>query len=351
MARSQARINIAVWRNRDFTALPGSAQATYWMVLAQPDVNMAGVIAYMPHRWAQFRGDPHRLEDDLETLERGDFLVIDRATHETWIRSFAKNDGALRSPTNRRSMWTSWQGVLSPTIRRRFIEQLQGVNVTVKRGGEEVQMPALDEAINEGWITRQDVTEALAPDPGDTPPDGASHTPSNAPPDTPSDTPSTPHADRDADQAETDTPSDTPSDGGPRTRLPSSSSSSTTPTPARAREAADADHPAPHPPPDGGEHPQDQPQQPDPLEHYRARTIGRLPAKARRAIDDDSASARGKLEAALHAACDEQIPIGRVWAQLNDSDLLAQDVKSVAATASVRIHRAIEEHAKETAHG
>lgn len=160
--RKEARISTSVWRT-DFTDLPLACQGLYWMLLAQPDVSMCGVLPYLPGRWASMCGSED-IDRAMSLLEDAGKLVVDRGTSEVLIRTFVNHDGVLRGPKTRAGMWKSWGGVLSDRLRR----------VVLERVGEWV-----DEAIAEEWVDKREVDALLhAPD---NPPEPPSHTPSDTP--------------------------------------------------------------------------------------------------------------------------------------------------------------------------
>jgi hypothetical protein len=146
MARTEARIRCAVWRDRDFTSLPLESQGLYWMLLSQPDVSLAGVVPYNSLKWSHLcDGD---VNEALEPLEVGGYVMPDPTTGELWIRTFAKHDGVLNGKKTRAGMWSAWHNILSPGIRFRFLQGLpEG---------------CVDEAVEEGWVTAHDLERAVA---------------------------------------------------------------------------------------------------------------------------------------------------------------------------------------------
>ena len=155
MARTEARIRCAVWRDRDFTSLPLAAQGLYWMLLSQPDVSLAGIVPYNPHKWDHLCGD-QATRDALEPLEVTDKVMVDPTTGELWIRTFVKHDGVLGGVKTRAGMWSAWHNILSPGIRWRFVEQMRGRTVTV----DEAEVGVVDEALAQGWVSQDDLDDA-----------------------------------------------------------------------------------------------------------------------------------------------------------------------------------------------
>ena len=144
MARTEARIRCAVWRNRDFTSLPLESQGLYWMLLSQPDVSLAGVVPYNRAKWERLcTGD---VDEALAPLEMGGFVMPDPTTGELWIRTFTKHDGVLNGPKTRAGMWSAWHNILSVGVRWRFVDHLD--------------QELIDEAIEAGWIAQDDLDDA-----------------------------------------------------------------------------------------------------------------------------------------------------------------------------------------------
>lgn len=168
--RKEARISTAVWRNPSFTALPLACQGLYWMLLSQPDVSMCGVLPYLPARWAAMCGTED-VDKALTLLEEAGSVIVDRDTSEVLIRTFVKHDGVLRGPKTRAGMWKAWDSILSDRLRRVVLDQ---------------SAEYVNEAVKEGWISREDV-ESVSRSQPDTPSQNApSDTPSDERPDTPS---------------------------------------------------------------------------------------------------------------------------------------------------------------------
>ncbi len=144
MARTEARIKCAVWRNRDFTSLPLEAQGLYWMLLSQPDVSLAGVVPYNHYKWEHLtKGD---VLEALSALEVGGFVMPDPTTGELWIRTFTKHDGVLAGEKTRAGMWSAWHNILSVGIRARFLEHLEDEHI--------------NESLEREWVTQSDLEDA-----------------------------------------------------------------------------------------------------------------------------------------------------------------------------------------------
>lgn len=116
MANAVGLIRESIWRDRDFRALPRTAQATYLQVLSQKDLDCAGVlilhIEYLTKGCDEMSVD--NLWHDLKILEQTRFLFVDSDTDELFIRSYIRLV-AVRSP----NMWKAVKR------RAKYIESLK----------------------------------------------------------------------------------------------------------------------------------------------------------------------------------------------------------------------------------
>ena len=126
MARDHARMYCSIWGDRDWRALPMTAQWLYELALTQLDLNYAGVVAYRPVAWAEFSSDatPTQVRKASKTLEAHGFVVIDTDTTEMLVRTFIKHDRVLRQPNVAINMARAARQIVSPKIRRAFDEVL-----------------------------------------------------------------------------------------------------------------------------------------------------------------------------------------------------------------------------------
>lgn len=159
MPRTEARIHVKVWANRDFTSLPQHVQWTYFAILTQPDIALTGVLTYHPTKMSNLTGDADQgqLDTAIKELEEASFVEFDPVSCEVWVRTFAKYDGVLKNRNLRAGMWAAYLGIQSTKIRSAFVNQYCDL---------------LDEALEQGWITTTDV-----------PQEGGSLTPGKAVPD------------------------------------------------------------------------------------------------------------------------------------------------------------------------
>src|SRR5690625_1904186 len=100
MARDHARINLDIWNDPDFRALPLPAQHLYLVLWTHPDLTYAGSIDWRPARLSGLTGgvDKAAIEEAADCLAARHFLVVDEETEEALIRSWIRFDGIMRQP-------------------------------------------------------------------------------------------------------------------------------------------------------------------------------------------------------------------------------------------------------------
>lgn len=119
MARTEARIKTSIWtQDGMFLSLPASAQRLYLLLCSQSTVNLCGVIALTPGRWARMASDTTiaMIEADLEVLESTGFVIVDRETQEVFIRTLMKHDHVLEIPKVRGAARDQLATVISVAI-------------------------------------------------------------------------------------------------------------------------------------------------------------------------------------------------------------------------------------------
>lgn len=130
MARSHARIYTSIWDDADFLALTGDAQRCYLMLLSQPNLNHAGVMATTIRRWTLLRSDETEdgLRAALSELSATRFVLIDERTEELLIRTLIRNDGVWKQPKVLAVALGEAASVRSATLRACVVEELARIN-------------------------------------------------------------------------------------------------------------------------------------------------------------------------------------------------------------------------------
>jgi hypothetical protein len=126
MARSEARLAVSIWKDPDFLALPAGAQRLFMFLISQPDLAHDGVLALRERRWSKTAAGLTAAEvsQDLDTLAKARFVVLDEDTEELLIRSFIRRDKVYRQPNVMRSAADHIAVVSSPIIRSALLEEL-----------------------------------------------------------------------------------------------------------------------------------------------------------------------------------------------------------------------------------
>jgi hypothetical protein len=120
MPRDHARVNLTIWTDPDFRALPPAAQHLYLTLWTAPELTYCGVHDWRP---ARLTGLSHgftaeHIETVAQCLESRHFLVIDRSTEECLIRSWARFDGIMKQPRMAISFVHAYAATASPMIRQ-----------------------------------------------------------------------------------------------------------------------------------------------------------------------------------------------------------------------------------------
>lgn len=127
--RSHGRILVSIWRDRDFIARSVAAQRCYMMLLAQKDINNAGVQPLMVRKWA--KASEETAEADivraLNELQAHRFVCYDTDTEELLIRSFIRNDGIAKQPNVLKNALRVAPQTESPRLRAALADELDSL--------------------------------------------------------------------------------------------------------------------------------------------------------------------------------------------------------------------------------
>ncbi len=129
MPRDHARINLTIWTDPDFRALPPAAQHLYLTLWTAPELSYCGVHDWRP---ARMTGLSHgytaeHIETIAGCLEARHFLVIDRDTEECLVRSWARFDGIMKQPRMAVSLLNAYATVGSQAIRQVLVHELHKI--------------------------------------------------------------------------------------------------------------------------------------------------------------------------------------------------------------------------------
>jgi hypothetical protein len=120
VARKYGQVNVAIWNDPDFRALPPAAQHLYLLLWTSPHLSFCGVHEWRPGRLTKlsngFAEEHTRLV--AASLQARHFLVIDEETEEVLIRSWARFDELLKQPRLAVSYSSAYAATYSPTLRQ-----------------------------------------------------------------------------------------------------------------------------------------------------------------------------------------------------------------------------------------
>lgn len=100
MANSAGMLKESIWRDKDFRALPRTAQATYAQLISQKELDRAGMLPLQISKWVKGCDEMTEtsLRDDLKILEARRFIFIDEDTDELFIRSYMRHSEVTKYP-------------------------------------------------------------------------------------------------------------------------------------------------------------------------------------------------------------------------------------------------------------
>lgn len=100
MANAAGMIKESIWRDKDFRALPRTAQATYCELVSQKDLDRAGIQPLQVTKWAKGCDEITEADvwADLKVLEEQRFVFYDEDTDELFVRSYMRHCEITRYP-------------------------------------------------------------------------------------------------------------------------------------------------------------------------------------------------------------------------------------------------------------
>lgn len=129
MARDHARVNVTIWGDPDFRALPAPAQHLYLTLWTAPQLSYCGVHEWRPGRLAaRSTGyDAAAIKEIGACLTARHFLVIDENTEECLIRSWMRFDGLMKQPRLVISCIKAYADVESAVIRKVLVHEMKKI--------------------------------------------------------------------------------------------------------------------------------------------------------------------------------------------------------------------------------
>lgn len=127
MARSHGRILSSILLDPDFRTLSESAQRLYLILLAQPDLNTAGVLSINYRRWARVCSATavEHIVAVAHELDDRRYVLLDEETEEAFVRSLIRNDGIVKQPQMLKNALRLALQVESQRLRREVATELR----------------------------------------------------------------------------------------------------------------------------------------------------------------------------------------------------------------------------------
>lgn len=131
MARTYGAVYLDIWRDKDFRRLSHTEQYVYWALIFQPKLNRAGLLDYMPDRWAEATGDMTTadVEVTIKSLAAKRYVVVDDATHELLIRTYVRNSEVWRMPKAFASVIPAAKEIQSSRLRHVLLADLDKIRL------------------------------------------------------------------------------------------------------------------------------------------------------------------------------------------------------------------------------
>lgn len=142
MARSYAAIHQRVWADPEWRALDVNAQHLYFLLISQPQMNLAGVLPLQLRKWSSCVAgwDITDVATALDVLRHRRFVLVDEDTEEVLVRSLIRNDGSYRIPNVLKSLLHAAEGTQAAGLRRELsaelgrLDPLEGKKADESRG-------------------------------------------------------------------------------------------------------------------------------------------------------------------------------------------------------------------------
>jgi hypothetical protein len=127
MANAAGMLKESIWRDKEFRALPRTAQATYAQLISQKELDRAGMQPLQIAKWAKGCDEitDSDISDDLKVLEQHRFVFVDDDTDELFIRSYMRHCEVVRYPNILKNALRCAGLVASEKLRHELAQELR----------------------------------------------------------------------------------------------------------------------------------------------------------------------------------------------------------------------------------
>lgn len=147
MANSIGALKESIWRDRDFRALPRTAQATYAQLISQKELDRAGMLPLLVPKWAKGCDDFSEEEfwRDLEVLQARRFVFFDTEYDELFVRSYMRACEVVRYPNILKNALRCAAMVASERLRFELAQELRRLGrAEAARVADEIEPEGFD---------------------------------------------------------------------------------------------------------------------------------------------------------------------------------------------------------------
>lgn len=129
MTREYARVNVTIWQDSDFRALPFPAQHLYTTLWAHPELSYCGVLDWRPGRLAALADGwtAQAIRTFANCLAARHFIVTNDETEEVLIRSWVRWEEILKQPRLAVSYAKAFSAVAGNDIRAVLVHELEKI--------------------------------------------------------------------------------------------------------------------------------------------------------------------------------------------------------------------------------
>jgi len=127
MARDFAKILTRIWSDQDWRTLTIHEQHLYMHLVTRSDLSYAGVADWRPKRITPLatNANVHDIELAAATLQAKGYIVVDEDTEEVLVRSYHRNDEALKIANMGKAVAKAYFDVASSKLMGVIVWELQ----------------------------------------------------------------------------------------------------------------------------------------------------------------------------------------------------------------------------------
>jgi len=149
MGRDHARVRVDIWSDPDFLELTSVQQLAYLVLISSRDLSYAGVVPYVPARYALLSRDwtERKFAAALRGLEQRRFVLLDLDTAEVLVRSYVRHDGLLKQPNVAKALVRAFYRIHSEHLQDAVVGELRRLYA--------------DDPDARGWVGFREASEEL----------------------------------------------------------------------------------------------------------------------------------------------------------------------------------------------